>query len=272
MCRENTELRNEYLNVLIAMQKLASHLAVETSIDEVHPVWTSKTTNLVIKTILEKLGLDDNLYHISDDPKILNKIANMMLIEDILYSGITVQDMYIVLYYTFDRDKYAELTADMPDEVVMTKFESITNKLNSIIMKFISKYTIDQSIIRSLPKKIAIKSEEEARILWNNKVVGHETLCQYGHLYSEEFTDYIIDDMIKQAKYMLDPEKAKDGQAIDTNRVKDYLLNILTLLSDRYGKDHSEYFKAKHSNVIERLTKIQISRAYSLAGYYGVSV
>ena len=217
-------------------------------------VWNSKVTSEVIKVILNRWGVDEDMYNITGEANITAKASRLILIEDLL-EEFSVNDIMILLYYTFDLASYNEMMEGIIPEAIEAKYDELSKKLNVFVMGIISKFNIDDDILKILPDMSTYKftTQDQIRILWYNRVIGMEVICKYGNLYSEEFTDYIIDHIVCKSENM-------DNE----NRKKDYLLNIYNLMNARYWMFHSEMFKEKHQNIFNQVAKIQISRTNSL--------
>ena len=217
--------------------------------------WNSKTTNEIINKVLLEWGVNETLFSITNDNAIAAKAARLILINDLL-DKFTVNEIIILLYYTFDMEGYNKLMAGIIPEAKEEKYYELSQRLNTFMMEVISKFNIDESILKILPDMSTYRfsSENQIRILWYNRLIGIEVICKYGNLYSEEFTDYVIDHII-----------CKASNIDNENRKKDYLLNIYTLMNARYWLYHSDMFKEKHKEHFNTVTKIQVNRTYGLS-------
>lgn len=244
---EEKQRQADYEEVLSIMKEISSTKIV---VEE----WTSKTTNEVIKMILYRWGVNETLYNITNDNTVVTKASRLILINDLL-EVFTVNEIMILMYYTFNLEEYNRMMENVVPEAVEQKYVDLSTRLNVFIMGVISKFNIDKSILNILPDMSIYKfsSESQIRILWYNRLIGIEVICKYGNLYSEEFTDYVIDHIICKSKTI----------GVENKR-KDYLLNIYTLMNSRFWIHHSEMFKQKHKDIFEQVAKIQVSRTYGL--------
>lgn len=244
MCKENNK-QKEYEKVMAIMKAIAN----------IHPDrWTSKTTNEVIKLVLLRWGVKETIEEMTGDNSIVDKSSRLILIEDLLES-FSLNEIMIFLYYTFNIEEYNKLMEGVDPDIVEQKYCELSQRLNVFMISTISKFDIDDDILKILPpmSNIEFKSQDQIRILWFNKLIGIETIVKHGYLYSEEFTDYIIDYII-----------CKSEKIEDENHRNDLLLNIYKLMSERYFIKHSDMFKEKHRDTINKVSQINISRTYGL--------
>lgn len=216
--------------------------------------WNSTCTNKVIETILKKWGIDEDIYSITGEEKDTTFISGLILIEDLL-KNFSVNEILLMFYRTFDLLSYDDLMSDYSEEIQEQLYAELSNKLRRFIMGMMNKFNIDKSILKLLPDfhNARYTSEDQVRILWFNHCTHINVMVRYGNLYSEEFTDYLIDHMVKKMK------------SVKTDKERnDILLMIHTLMESRRFMPMSEMFKKKHAEIIDKAEKRVISNCYSL--------
>ena len=241
---------SDYEKVLIAMQSLASK-----SILPEGKEWNSITTNKCLLMILKRFGSSEDFISLSDDDE-YNRLSKYILISDML-NVFSVDDILITLYYTFSIDKYKEITKDIPDNLLQSRYEEIVRKLNFLILEMMKKFNLHQSIRSMIPEQNVITGQDHARILWANKLTKMSTICRYAYMYDEEFTDYLVDYIQMSSKNIEDSEKRKD-----------YLYNTYIIFDERKYLPHSKYFLKKNKELIRQMCKMSVSRTYSLESIY----
>lgn len=243
-------MMNNYHKILIAMQEISSP-----SIRVGKNGWDSMNTNQCILKILKRFGIAEDISFIVSDEE-YEKLSKLLLVEDFL-NIFSLNDVMIMLYYTFNLEKYQEITKGIESNLIQSRYEEIVRKLCLLIVETMKKFSLPSGIKKLIPEQTRITDQDHARILWANGLVKMPTLCRYAYMYSEEFTEYLIDYIY-----------ASSVNIADDNKRKDYLYNIYVLLDERRYMKHSDYFYNKNAEIVRQISKLSISRTYWIEKHF----
>lgn len=258
--------QKQYEKVLKIMKSLAGPRISETYRNKFHLTsdgWNSTCTNEVLKIMFNTWEVDKDIYQIADDPKDGSKnvtfTCGAILIQDLL-EEFSVSEITLYLYRAFQNDAYAEIKYEYQDPAKVE--QAYQDKLKKFLMKFMSKFNMDKSIVDMLrpnAKRYVYTSELQCRILYRNTLINEMDMSTYGYLFSEEFTDYLLDRL----KFRI--EKAAKDNSIDEKtkkmQIRAFYATIYKLMDSRRSLEQSEMFKDKHYTVIKRACEEQIGNA-----------
>lgn len=225
--------------------------------------WTSSNTNRCINKILDTFAIDDGIKRMFDylEPaeneniSTTTKLSKCILVTDLL-KYFTKVDMLIMIYYAFDKTSYYELLRNggRSEDEIEEKYSSICDTLNTFLIHFISDFQVNSEILSMLgnTSKFRCKNELAVRILWYNGKISLDKILEDPSIYSEEFTDYIIDHILILSRNLEGEEK------------RNMIYKIYHIMESRRFLPVSKMFIDKHSETIKQACAISEGRSQQI--------